>query len=335
MIDKIIRFIFINICIPVVIGYVPEFFIKKSVAAIDLTKFNVEAFLLSFASTFLIQLVVFCKEEIPKLKADIQALSVDTSAEVARIIFDGVEKDLKSFAGYLDAYHREFTNKCLTVDCQRLTCNDSVKKYECRLDCLLMAFIKEDIGIFKQSLDDVKEGKYKLDRDIEEYHTIAIKQLRLQSINKLKVIHYIDNNMDGDEYDEHFMDTLLNDNMKLDINWLFVGDMKNFCSFKYLHKYLLRPQSNIRFTFLNISMQNFSKVYNKNKTKLSKYIAEYEPNIGIYGVKFFFTQNGNGHGYFHVGDPVKLVDNLFDDLCKHQGMIELRHNNDRFEHITI
>lgn len=328
MLDKFFRFVFVNLFTPVLIGYIPGFIQKKS--AIEFSDFNLQAFLLTFASTFLIELVVYCKEEIPKLRNDIELLSKNTNSEVSRIIFDGVEKDLRSFAGYLDAYHRGFANKCLTVDCQRLSCNEPKNKYECRLDCLLMAFIKEDIGIFKQSLDDLRDGKYKLDRDVEEYHTIAIKQLRLRSIDDLKVIHYIDNNCDGDDYDEHFMDTLLNEGIKLNISWVFVGNLNNTASYNYLHKHLLRAQDNIKFTFSVLSMQVFSKVYNRNKAKLSKYIAEDMPNLGIYGHEFFFTQNGNGHGYFHVGDPVRVVDSFFNELCKHQEIVKLKHENQKF-----
>ena len=134
------------------------------------------------------------------------------------------------------------------------------EKFSNECDGLLRRYLYKESDHLQESIKDMRNGKYNLDTNIEEYHTIAINHLISSNSVRYSVIQWIrpDEYTDDNKYEEtydrldfHFLHRLLvaltkkidddgnptvpyymrdisyaKKNTKFKIQWIFIGDKK-------------------------------------------------------------------------------------------------------------
>ncbi len=223
--------------------------------------------------------------------------------------YETSRKDIDTLHGLINTLYKSVERKCTLEKCNAAMCDE-------KKDCFFREFIINDLRTLCEAIERINNNnEYVLNKNITYYHTIAILQIERQKINIFNVIHYIDNNEEADKYDEHFLNTLLSKKYLKTINWLFIGNLSNKKAYEYLRDINAHKGAEEIFKFYNASLKTFQDILDQKSPEVTNYISKTEPNVGIYGNEFIFTQKPDEDaGYFYRGHDVRHIERFFYEL---------------------
>lgn len=216
---------------------------------------------------------------------------------------------------------------------------------------LLRHYMLKSIENLQSSMNCFKDGKFVLNNNIREFHTIAVEHLFGYQCQYYSVVHYIDSNdidvANYDALDFDFLRVLLervikqkNNAKRLKIRWLLVGDyskMKNNYDYiPYVINDVVKDYPNkdklasSLIEFKHISKTDYTNAdalqYNQLSNFTKNKIYNQTPSVGIFGEYFIFIDDEKmsyNHGTIFTNqykqdgfEGVKKVSDYFDILYK-------------------
>lgn len=342
MIKNASRLIFIEIGIPLVVAIGGLFLAKRCFPNIDMGTSILFNIVLTYLTFSIVQKVIhrmYLNKIYKQILTDFSLL-----IENQQQFLNNTEKKTDATLSALIKHLKDdYFIRCTSNDKACAKCS----KYQKSCDGLFRNFLSRDCDILHSAFEDMNKGQYTLNRNIEEYHTIAIEQMVIQQIKTYNVIHYIETKNDSEpQYNEHdisFIRILLEtiysrkdfekayyDVVGFKINWLFVGDYTHIRNnYDYLIKVLLEKvdahkitvdKINQVFNFYNISERDFSTQIN-GRAEIKSYISTTKPNIGIFGDAFVFVESASHnvqHGLFYSSPahPIHKINQVFAKLLR-------------------
>lgn len=193
---------------------------------------------------------------------------------------------------------------------------------------LLRDYLNRSVVNLRKSMQDVKDGHFVLNTNIETFHTVAVEHLIGYGCKKYSVVQYLypdaPNSVDPeyDALDYDFLKVLLHHikelpkSKQVKVRWLFIGDEKdiknNYDYILFVIKELnLAKEINNFIEFACISESDYSNQFTAEHNKLtpfSKRIYCKEPSVGIFGEYFAFADdliNPKNHGNIYTNYYVK------------------------------